>query len=1089
LLTASVGFGQGVTTSSISGFVTDKQGQPVASATVTAIHTPSGTRAVTTSRSNGEYNFDGLRPGGPYTISVSINGFNTAEKSGYSLATGVDLTLNFTVISQSDVVSMAAVTVSESRDTTFDGNVMGTGDTFNAAQIGQITSVRQDVQDIENTDPRASLVQSGNNDVEYNLSVEGQNPRDNLFLIDGVVATDNFGLNSNGYAGLRNPLPLPWIESLAFKLNEYDVTYSDYLGGVVDATLKSGTNSFHGSLYEMYMGTHFRGADPSAGIPNPHEPMQVHTTGGTLGGPIIANKLFFFVGYEAFRELALPPAQQFFPEDNAADTAVVNQILAKAQSLGDTNQGSFVAGDHYWQQNAVAKIDWNITDAQKFEFTFRHTDGLDPLFYNYSSSTETSLSGSWYNSHRVDQSYTAKLNSDWSILFPGLTTELEATYKRYNGTAALNGTDWAGVTIDNMVGTSAQASANANPSAFALYLGPSGSYMANQLYTKEQEAHGYAEYSVGAHTFKFGIQTDETLWDNEFIPNYNGAYTFTNVTDFLNQTPTGFTLATGNPGYNLASAIAHGELMDVEPMVQDTWKPTPDLTLLFGVRLDYPYESGKPIFSQAFYSAYGYSNQATIDGNSTISPRFGFNYSLPGDLKTQIRGGAGLFLGQNPLVWLENSFSTAGQLTTASSAVSNSSVPIPGFIFTGPQSVPSSLAVSSAAPNIDIAASNFHWPANWKENIAVDHQLPFWGLTVTAEFDFSQVQKGVYTEEINLKPATSGPAFMPDGAIRYAGNITPTNIGAANFVTGYTTTNFYTGASSSSAGGAVQLNPQVAQVFELANTDKGGSQEYTLQISRPMKDNWAFSIGYTHTHATEVSGMDGTTASSSVFGDDFVNPNDNVAYRSLWAEPDKVVVSFARRFHFFKHANTATTLSAQYIAENGLPYSYVFKGDADGSSFSSQSLFYVPTGPTDPKVSWLSSTEEGNFFAWLAQHPDLAKYAGQVAPRNAFYSPDQETVNVHVEQQIPIYSNKVSFTVFADCYNFANLLNRKWGIVNNYGTYETADQTVAGTGYNPAGNGGQGQYIYVFNAGTQNVALPLADESRWSVQIGGRLEF
>ena len=1082
-LFATSGFGQGVTTSSISGFVSSADGKPVAGAAVTVLHVPSGTRSVTTTRSGGQFNFAGLRPGGPYTITVDANNYAEQNKTNYYLTVGATISVAFN-LGNSSVVKMEPLTVSAGRDTTFDSTVMGTGSSFSAGQVAQISSVRQDLQDVLNTDTRVNLAQSANNDVEYMMSVAGQNPRENLIMVDGVSATDNFGLNSNGYAGLRSPLPLPWVEDVSFKLNDYDVTYSDYLGAVVDATLKSGTNEFHGSAYEMYMGTNFRGPDPVVGVLGAHESLAEHTTGFTFGGPIIKDKLFFFLGYEAFRELSAPPSQNFIADDNATDTATINSILAKAQSLGDLNQGTFVASDHTWEQNAVGKLDWNISDSQKFEFTFRHTAGLNPLYYNYTYSNETSLSGSWYNSYRTDQSYTAKLNSDWSQFLPGLSTEVEATYKRYNGTATLNGTDWAGVTIYNVPGTSLQG---ASP-PYELYLGPSASYQANALHTNEQEEHGYAEYAIGQQTFKFGVQFDKTLWNNTFLPTLLGSYSFTNVQDFLNQTPTGYSLAAPNTGYTLASGVAHAYLDDIQPMIQDTWRPTSDLTFLFGIRMDYPYEPQRPLFNQIFSNAFGFDNRGTINGNYTISPRFGFNYNLPGTYKTQIRGGAGLFLGQSPLVWLENSFSTAGQLTTYSSSSSNSTVPIPGFTFTGPQSLPAGATPGTAAPNIDLAAPNIHWPANWKENLAVDRELPWLGLVFTAELDLSQVQKGIYTSEINEKPATSGPAFMPDGAIRYAGNITPSNIGSTNFPPGYTTSNFFTGVSSLSSA-TLEIHPTVGAAYELENTDKGGSQEYTLQIARPLRDDWGFSFGYTHTHATEVAGDAGTTAGSNIETDNFLNPGANVASRSVWAVPDKFVLTATKQFHFIPMKNTATTISAQFIAQTGSPYSFTFKGDADGSGYSGASLFYVPDGPNDPKVAWISPAEEANFFYWLSRTPELEKYEGQVAPENAFYSGFQHTVNLHVEQQVPLGTEAVKLTLFADCFNFANLLSKSWGIVSNYGVYEAGAHTVAGTGYNPAGNNGAGQYEYTFNNGTLNTPTEFSDESRWAIQIGARLEF
>ncbi len=1083
--TAIQTYGQGVTTSGIAGFVHTSDGKPVVGAKVTAVLISSGTRATTSSRSDGDFSFSGMRPGGPYTVTVEGSNFTTQSQSDIMLDVGSQVRVDFAV--SNDVVKLEALTVHSSRDTIFDSGAMGTSTSFNGPQVQNITSVRQDLQDLENLDPRANLQQAANGDANYTLSVQGQNPRESLFMIDGVTASDNFGLNSNGYAGLRNPVPLPWIESVAFSLDDYDIAYSGFLGGVLNTTIKSGTNAFHGSLYAMYTGTRMRGPDPVIGVLGPHEGMQVHITGADVGGPIIKDKLFFFIGYEAFREIAQPPAQFFNPVDNAADAAAVAQILAVAASKGDTNTGSFISPIHAWEQNFVTKLNWNISDSHKFEITFRHTDGFYPLTYNYTFSNETSLSGSWYSSHRIDQSYTAKFNSDWNKVIPGLTTEIEGSYRRYNGTAQLLGTDGPSALILNVNGTS---SSGASP-PYSLYLGPSPFYQVNQLYTSELEEHFIGEYATGQHTFKFGSTFDRVELYNAFVPNYFGTYTFSNVQDYLNGQPTGVTLAAAARGFTLSQAIAHYAQLNVAPIIQDTWKPSQRLTFTFGLRMDDPIEPARPPLSTVYLNATGKSNQTTIDGHSTVSPRFGFNYDLPTSRKTQIRGGAGLFLGAPPFVWVENSFANAGATTTYT--ISNSSVPIPNYTFTGnPSTQPlPPVAASVPVPTLNVLAPDYHLPANWKENLALDHQLPFWDLTLTLEVDFSQVQKDSYYTNTNLKqaPAGSGPVYMPDGAIRYAGNITPSNIGTANYAPGFTAANFYTGVSSE-ATPVLEANTAVGQVLQLNNTDKGASQEYTVMIHRPMKDNWAWSLAYTHTHATMVSTLGGTTASGGFGAAGFVNPNDNVAYRSSFAEPDKIVATMTRKFKFFPYKQTTTTLSAQFIAQTGVPYSYVFKGDADGSGTTGVNLFYVPTGPNDPKVTWASATEETNFFNYLAKNPDLAKYAGQIAPRNAFYAPWQKTVNLHFEQELPVYG-PAHLSLFADCFNFANVLNKKWGIVSNYGVYndQGGKQVIAGTGYNPTGNNGQGQYIYVFNPGTQSAPTIFSDQSRWLVQVGARLDF
>jgi hypothetical protein len=1058
-------FGQGVTTSGLSGFVTDKDGKPVAGANVEVVLSASGTRYSSTTRSTGQYTVSGIIPGGPYTVTASAAGYPEATRTDIYLQLGsvsaVDLALS------SEIVKMEAYQVSESgTNTTFDSSSMGTGSNYSQKDIAEITSVRRDIQDIQNLDPRAVVMQVSPSDPAYTFSVAGQNPRENALLVDGVSAADNFGLNSNGYAGLRNPVPFDWISNLSLQINPYDVIYSGFLGAVTDITLKSGTNELHGSAYEIYTGTSFRGPDPVIGLLGAHEPLQEHTTGFTLGGPIIPNKLFFFVGYEAFREISAPPVQLFNPLAAATGTTEYNEIVSTLSSRYNYNPGSLNAISHTWEQNFVGKVDWNISDSQKFSFTFRHTIGDAPVFYNYSGSSETSFNTSWYNSNRSDQSYTAQLNSDWSKIISNFHTEIEATYKRYNGTATLNGPKEPAITIEGVTGVSEPAAVNPISSG-EIFAGTYYAYQDNNIYTWEQEEHAYGDYSIGNHTFKFGAQFDRTGYTDTFIPNQIGSITYDTVAHFLANTPDVETVEIPAAGFTLGEDVSHYYLLDIAPLIQDTWRPNSQLTLVAGVRMDDPYVPQSPIASPVFANAYGFSNAISMNGNYTVSPRFGFNYNFNTALPTQIRGGAGLFLGQNPVVWVENSYNNAGQLNTESL---NSA---------------GQLSASTAVPSFDYTNPNFHWPANWKENIALDKTLPWLGIIATAEVDLSQVEKDVLYQQTNpyATPA-SGPLTLPDGRIRYAGAITPgttSSIGTA-YVLPNAPTGYY--ASVTSSVSTLYSNHATGAVYELTNTDKGGSQEYTLELSRPLTDGWAFSLAYTHTHATQVQPFSSSVASSGFLGAPYINPNDNIAYRSQYSVPDKFVATATREFNFFKQKYSKTRVSAQFITQTGQAYSFVFHGNANGDGDSDDDdLFYVPSGPNDPKVEWISATEEANFFSYLASNPQLAKWAGQIAPRNSAYAPWQEVINIHVEQEIPIWHN-VRATLFADCYNFGNMLDKHSGLVDDFtNSFET--QEIAGTGYDTKTN----KYIYTFNPGTLGVPTIYSDLSRWQLQVGARLEF
>jgi hypothetical protein len=1076
-------FGQGVTTSGINGFVTDKQGQPVVGATVVAINDATGSRYTALSRAGGAFDLVGLSPTGTYTVTAAASNYTGEHLTGIALTGGATTSENFQLASE--VVQMEPVSVSASREPMFDSSVMSNALNLSTEQIAGVATIRRDVEDYQNLDPRVTVMQTSNGDSEYEISAQGQNSRENAFLVDGVTASDAFGLDSNGYAGLRSPLAPEWIQSMTADTNPYDISYNGFLGEVTDVTLKSGTNDFHGGAYEIYTGTGMRGRDP---VPNAltgtREPMQQHTTGVYVGGPIIKDKLFFFLGYDAYREIAISSAQEFNTQDNATDIATINSIVSTAENKYGYNPGVLAFPAHTWEQNAMGKIDWNISDTQKFELTYRHTDGEAPVYVNYTFTNGTAFSNAEYNSHRTDSSYVAKLNSDWSAIIPNFHTELEALYHRFDGTAVPNGPYFPAVVIDNVGGTNLT-----NNTAVAngdVVLGTNNSYQLNNIYIWEQEAHLLGEYSIGNHTLKFGPQFDKQQFTDTFVQNYLGTFSFTNLADWQNGTPTGVSLAVPDTfeGYStFAPDVEHFQVTEYTAMLQDTWRVTENLTLDGGVRVDDPYTDNKPPFSPLFYNTYGYANNTTFNGNYVVSPRFGFNYNLPGDMKTQIRGGLGLFLGPPPGVWLGDSFANAGQTTSYS--ISNGAAPIAGYTFTGnpaTQPVPP-VAAAVPTPTFNVISPSFHMPTTWKSNLAVDRQLPWLDMVFTAEADFTQVNQDYYLYSSNIKLAPTGPAFMPDGAIRYAGNITPSNTqGIINPLTNATF------VSTSSATSTVLLaNPATGPVYTAENTRNGATQQYLLELQRPMKDHWAFSLAYAHNHDTQVESGTSSVAQSNFTGQTFVNPNSQRAYISDYEVPNKVVATLTREFLFFNRSDAKTTIAAQWIQEAGHPYSFTFYGDADGSGISNRSLFYVPNGPNDPKVTWASATEEANFFQFLANTPDLAKWAGEVVPRNSAFAPWEKTLNLHVEQEIPIASTTVRLKLFADCYNFANLLDRDWGITEVYDF--PYSRTIAGTAYNPAGNGGAGQYIYTFNSSTLGSQTIYSDMSRWNVQIGIKLEF
>jgi hypothetical protein len=328
---------------------------------------------------------------------------------------------------------------------------------------------------------------------------------------------------------------------------------------------------------------------------------------------------------------------------------------------------------------------------------------------------------------------------------------------------------------------------------------------------------------------------------------------------------------------------------------------------------------------------------------------------------------------------------------------------------------------------------------------------------------------------------------MPDGRVRYAGNITP------NYSTNAAPNNVTTFPQTSTAGRR-RVNTGgptgggFADVYRLSNTNKGESRDFTLSLFRPMKNRWSAGVSWTRGNATEVSPLTSSTAGSLYSLRAIFNPNENVASTSNTETRDKIVAHYTRQFNFFKIDNTRTTLSLVYEGRTGRTYSWVFKGDANGDGVADNDLFYMPTGPSDPKVGWVNAAERDAFFAFAAAN-GLTRYAGQVMPRNNDNSPWTDSFDVTVTQQIPIF-RRARAEIYFQMVNIANLLNDSWGLLEEV---EFAyKRTVAGAVYDPAGNGGQGQYNYLFNGNTLAGVPLVANEtqaSRWQAKLGMRIKF
>ncbi|MFT3762129.1 MAG: carboxypeptidase regulatory-like domain-containing protein [Pseudoxanthomonas sp.] len=1070
-LAAAPAFAQS-TSAGVGGLVTDASGAPVAGAEVTITHVESGTVSRAFTDANGRYSARGLRVGGPYTINVTKSGAGTDTEDGIYLDLNKVNTVNAAL--RGDLTTLQTVTAVgvSGGSSVFSATKMGSGTSVDQQAIRALPSINGNIQDYMRLDPRVAFVDRASG----TISAGGQNPRYNSVSIDGVSASDTFGLEGNNMTTKRQPVSMEAIEAIDINLSNYDVTIAGAAGANVNAVTKSGTNEFHGSIYGNMRDGDWFGKNPPAygasGDGSKFSGFDKETTyGATFGGPLVKDKLFFFANYEKYKQEA--PGTDLSATALGKTTAghITEADVALAQQIASTygiNAGELTSDANTELEEYAVKLDWNISDAHRASFRYSKLD-QNKLRINGMTSSAVSLSSYWYQHVKSVESYVAQVFSDWTDNF---STEFKASYRDYS---AVRETPTNAPSIQILFGGTEAA-----PSGDSLYLGTEVNSQGNILETKTQDYFGAATWTLGDHDLKVGFQYSTNDIYNLYSAQSYGVYTFWAgaadtsgnhpLTNFANgQWATYNYRAEQTPG----SFAADYKNDNLGLFVQDTWYATPNLTLTFGVRADRPDTSPAPRYNQVAEEVFGYNNSQVMSGDFLIQPRFGFNYTFDSERPSQLRGGVGLFQGDAPQVWIGNSYANTGYAYYQYTLSAYNGVPFDGD--------GSTQATNGTAPKmvVNLTDHDFDLPSIWKANLAYEAELPWYGIVASAEALLTSVKTGLYYDYINM-----GDGFLgPDGRVLYWN---PAATGRA-----------WTASDNRWGNGSTQyLDNRFTDVYLIKNTNKGASQQYTFSLSKPFSadSDWAWTLGYTYTHATEVGSLTSSTASSG-FGYQYsFNTGENIAKNARYAIKDRISGSLDWKHKFF--GDYETRVGLVYEGRSGRPFSYVFYNDANGDNKAYQDLLYIPSGRGDVLFGTLNAAgvytpnqaAEDAFFAWLDKHPEVKKYAGTYAPANAFRTGFVNTFDVRISQQLPGFFKGHKSQIWLDIQNVGNLINKKWGRIYDYGFY--ADASSAGlVGIH------DGKYVYNYSyTSDPTVANNDADGfnvgvSQWSLQAGLKYEF
>ena len=1045
-----------VTTSGIQGSVSNADGSPAGDATVTIEDTRTGLTRTVVSTPTGQFDVRGLNVGGPYTVTVAKAGEQSTQVTGVLLALGQPTSLNL-AFSGSEATDIVIITATQAGATPI---ATGPAATFNLADIENSPLANRDIRDLLATDPRISIDQ-GNSDA---ISCGGANPRYNALTLDGTRIGDSFGLNSSGYPTERMPFSLDAIEQVSVELAPFDVQYGFFTACNINAVTKSGSNEFHGGVFFDYTDDGLTG-DKTDGVQRNLGTFDEKRYGASLGGPIIPDTLFFFAAYEKFEGANV---FAYAPQDKFIDPAVYQAVIDTAVNQYGYEAGGLPGSMAVEDEKLLVKLDWNINDRHRASLTYNYNDG-----FNFSSSDDTStqiVDGNHYYERGAKlESYTGQLFSDWTDNF---STEFRVSnLKLDNRQNSVAGPDFGEIQVDvpRTIGGTAR-----------IYLGSDDSRHRNKLSYEVMSYKAALNYAVDNHLFTAGVEREELDVFNLFLQEVEGEWRFSSLANFQagNFSYFEYSNSVGSNDPNDSAASFGFETTTL--YLQDDWQVTDDLNIVAGLRLDIYSSDDEPAYNAAFNTRYGFRNDETFDGLRLLQPRLGFTYDFSDDIT--FRGGAGLYSGGNPNVWLSNSYSNTGVLSSdficqnaASNAPTVGRCSFPGLTLANPlqpnlsdftyngsgrpfYDVPIQGVnfIATAAPRGGVNAidPDFELPASWRYALGATWDLDTGSMLGILGGDYRIDADVLYAQTDNA------PVILPLGYVR-----------AGKFIDGRPR---YT----------VNTND-----FLLSNSDrKSDNWVYSLSVHKDYDFGLDWTLGYAHVYGNETNPMTSSVAFSNFENAaryDIINmPLD----RSDYVVPHRF--SFNVNYELELMENFPTKFSLGGYVQEGLPYSYTMATNTSTTGFEpytnaiNRTLAYIPTGVADPFIS--PSSNAGavqRLNDYISSNDRLSDYRGQIAPRNIANDDWIARVDFKLSQAIPGFAEGHQAEAFMVIQNIGNLMNPNWGIVREHGFPALASL------YTVSGVDSQGRYVISANQTNPDADTINVDASLWQVRFGARYDF
>lgn len=998
-------FGQGSTTATLSGRVSASDGGTLPGATVVAVELSSGTQYGTVSDPNGFYRIANMNVGGPYKVTVTFVGYEPTVRDNIYLSLGqnlrMDAKLSVTAVTLSDVEVIAV------RNDVFDGNRTGAETNITLQSIQAMPSIGRNLSDYTRMTPQAKVNQSGG------IEIAGTNNRYNSIYIDGAVNNDVFGLTSQGTNGGQtgiSPFSIDIIDQISIQVAPYDIKLGGFAGAGINAVTRRGSNEISGSAYYYFRNEGLAGKTPTDDETADRKNLNDFTSktyGFRLGGPIIKDKLFFFVNAEIQKD-ETPQPFDFTTFNGSVTESDLSGLTAKLQGYG-YDPGNYADVIRKLDGTKLfARLDWNINKVHKLMLRHQYTKAIQE---SPSNSSKTNI-------------YFA--NS--GVYFPS-TTNTTAIELKSNISSEMSNSLILGITLvrdDRDPMGSNFPYVRIKDGTSNIYFGSEQFSTGNELNQDIITLTNNFELYKGKHTFTFGTHNEYYSMYNLFIRQNFGSYQFNSLSDFMSNAPAYQFDRTFSAVDNItgdgSAAAAEFNALQLGFYAQDEIQVSDKLKVTAGLRVDMPMFLSTPLENTDFNNnvipileAAGWDLEDAKTGQMPdvaimLNPRVGFNYDVNGDKSFQIRGGAGLFTSRIPYVWPGASFQNNAVITGGMRVTAAGS---PELIFNPDWNNQPSVPPTQPSGQVDIFAKNFKFPKVFRTSLAVDKKLP-WGLVGTFE--------AIYTKNIN-NVLYYNLRYVQDGNLTGTGDNRPI----------YRRLDLGKDPNT-------DKNRAYTDIILGTNTNEGHAYNFTAQLQKNFNNGFAGSLAYSFGEAKSMNDGVSSQNSSQWRVPNVRGKNDIDLARSDFSMGHRIVGFVSYKKEYFNAM--ATSISLFYTGQSGDLYSY---GHSDGSSKflgednQSLELMYIPTGENDINLIdkldgdgnvTLSATQQwADLNAFIENDKYLNDNRGSYAERNSSRVPFSNLFDLRIAQDFYVNAGgkRNTIQVAFDVFNFGNMLNKDWG--------------------------------------------------------------